>query len=101
MKLTECYLSSIFNAVRSVYSPVDSNIGVIYMIINYDNYEYVENIFKENHCTIQNIFWISKFDYEICCKEEPKIVDAYDCFIQVRGLKHNLEFSKYLLERKN
>lgn len=99
MKLAECYLSSMYNAVGCVYSPINNSIGVINMLVIQDNIHHIKSIFEENHCTVQRIFWVSKFDYTEYTEEEPKIIDAYDCFIQVRGLKHNIEFSKYVIER--
>lgn len=36
-------------------------------------------------CTIQRYYWQSKFDSSFVCYIEPKIADAYDVVVTLRG----------------
>lgn len=64
-----------------------------------------KNIFMQycvdNDCTIQKIFWVSRFDREEISEIEPIIYDAYNCVISVKSNDMNKLLNvKYLFANR-
>ena len=52
------------------------------------------------NCTVQKYFWVSKYDDSVIEEIEPKIIDAYDCVVYLKGKQKDLNGVKEVYERK-
>ena len=55
----------------------------------------------DNDCTVQKIFWVSRFDRDEISEIEPIVYDAYNCVISVKSSDMNKLLNvKYLFAKR-